>query len=211
MRCKIKSIRKINIDNETVYDITVPKFHNFILADGTVVHNCDTYQSAQIQQQLEADKFDVSTISVDRLDSETKTQLQYAYLKSTIYDRRLIIYKDCDFLTEEVLGLERLSDGHIEHPEAGTQGSKDAIDAVCGALWNASLHADEIGYEFGESLSVLSEFNNEFTEDIKDSLEQSMLNLYAQNDKQRQTDLMDFGFGKAEEIQFGVSEGLMIW
>ena len=85
-------------------------------------------------QQLQADGFDFKSISVDRLDGETKTQLQYAYLKSTIYDKRLLVYKDCDFLTEEVLGLERESDGHIQHPEQGTQGSKDAIDAICGAL-----------------------------------------------------------------------------
>ena len=96
--------------------------------------SADTFQSAQLAQQLVADGFDFKSISVDRLDGETKTQLQYAYLKSTIYDKRLLVYKDCDFLTEEVLGLERESDGHIQHPEQGTQGSKDAIDAVCGAL-----------------------------------------------------------------------------
>ena len=94
----------------------------------------DTFQSSQLQQQLIADGFDFKTISVDRLDTETKTQLQYAYFKNTVYDKRLIVYKDCDFLTEEVLGLERESDGHIEHPMGGTQGSKDAIDAVVGAL-----------------------------------------------------------------------------
>ena len=82
----------------------------------------DTFQSAQIQQQLISDGFNVKVISVDRLDSQTKQCLPYAYLKSAIYDRRLEVYKDCDFLTEEVLGLERESDGHINHPEGGTVG-----------------------------------------------------------------------------------------
>lgn len=82
----------------------------------------DTYQSAQILQQLQADGFNTSTISVDRLDPSTKQCLPYAYFKSTIYDRRLEVYKNCDFLTEEILGLERESDGHINHPENGTQG-----------------------------------------------------------------------------------------
>ena len=109
------------------------------------------------------DKFDFKSISVDRLDNETKTQLQYAYLKSTIYDKRLIVYKDCDFLTEEILGLERESDGHIQHPAQGTQGSKDAIDAVCGALWNANLHADEYAYDFGEDLELFMQFENDAT------------------------------------------------
>lgn len=84
--------------------------------------SCDTYQSAQIQQQLIADHFNVTTISVDRLDTQTKKCLPYEYFKSTLYDRRFFVYKDCDFLTEEVLGLERESDGHINHPEQGTQG-----------------------------------------------------------------------------------------
>ena len=123
----------------------------------------DTYQSAQIQQQLNADGFDTTIISVDRLDSETKQCLPYAYLKSTIYDRRLVVYKNCDFLTEEVLGLERQSDGHINHPNSGTTGSKDSIDAVCGAIWNASRHADEYAFEYGEDIDNLLNVNNQNT------------------------------------------------
>lgn len=96
--------------------------------------SCDTFQSAQIQQQLAADGFDVTAISVDRLDSQTKQCLPYAAFKSAIYDKRLKVYRKCDLLTEEVIGLERESDGHINHPEGGTQGSKDSADAVCGAL-----------------------------------------------------------------------------
>ena len=115
----------------------------------------DTFQSAQIQQQLISDGFDVKVISVDRLDTQTKQCLPYAYLKSCIYDRRLEVYKDCDFLTDEVLGLERESDGHINHPEQGTQGSKDAIDAVTGALFNASQNSEEFGYNYGEAYSAM--------------------------------------------------------
>lgn len=82
----------------------------------------DSFQSATIQQQLSSDNFNVKTISVDRLDPETKQCLPYAYFKSTVYDRRIEVYSKCPFLTEEVLGLERESDGHINHPENGTQG-----------------------------------------------------------------------------------------
>ena len=121
----------------------------------------DTFQAAQIQQQLISDGFDVKTISVDRLDPQTKQCLPYAYLKSAIYDRRLEVYKDCDFLTEEVLGLERESDGHINHPDNGATGSKDAIDAVCGALFNASQNSDEIGYSYGESLENMLDINSD--------------------------------------------------
>lgn len=136
----------------------------------------DTFQSAQIQQQLISDGFDVKTISVDRLDPQTKQCLPYAYLKSAIYDRRLEVYKECDFLTEEVLGLERESDGHINHPDNGSRGSKDAIDAVTGALFNASQNADEIGYSLGETTNLLLDVNSsevgrqltiDFTEELK--------------------------------------------
>ena len=95
----------------------------------------DTYQSAQLSQQLEADGFNVKVISVDRLDNipgtNTKVCLPYAYFKSTIYEGRLELYRKCDLLTDEIVGLEKEPDGHINHPEGGTQGSKDAADALC--------------------------------------------------------------------------------
>ena len=161
---------------------------------------------------MEADGFETKTISVDRLDSETKTQLQYAYFKSTIYDRRLIVYNRCDHLTDEILGLERESDGHIQHPEQGTQGSKDCADAVCGSLWHASLHADEYAYEYGESLSTFTDFNliqdyndlDSFTNELKES-------YYKDNAKLIEQDhYLDFGMGKSEEITAGIADGL-IW
>ena len=144
----------------------------------------DTFQSAQIHQQLQADGFNTCIISVDRLDPSTKVCLPYEYLKSTIYERRLMVYKDCDFLTEEVLGLERESDGHIQHPEGGTKGSKDAIDAVTGAMWAASLHAEEFGYNYGESLDIMTKFNTEEDYDFdKDYFEESLKQTYYQNNQ----------------------------
>lgn len=112
----------------------------------------DTFQSAQIQQQLKADNFDTSILSVDRVETESKICLPYQYLKSTIYERRLEIYDKCDLLTEEVIGLERLSSGKIEHPDSGRSGSKDQIDAVCGALYVASKFGQEFAYDFGEDI-----------------------------------------------------------
>ena len=168
----------------------------------------DTYQSAQIQQQLLADGFNMSIISVDRLDNETKQCLPYAYLKSTIYDRRFIVYKDCDFLTEEVLGLERQSDGHINHSEGGTQGSKDAIDAVCGSMWNASRHADQYAFEYGEDIQHLIHVSGSTSSNDRKQLEIDMqeelnklfdpMQQYAQEQNvYDQQHYMDFGAGSA--------------
>jgi len=164
----------------------------------------DSFQSAQIQQQLNADGFNSIIVSVDRLDPTSKQCLPYAYLKSTIYDRRLIVYKDCDFLTEEVLGLERESDGHINHPEGGTKGSKDAIDAVCGALWNASQHADEYSYEYGENANMVADFND-YLMSPTESFQNSLLNL---NDSKNRP-VIDFGMGDA--VDYLPSDGIILF
>lgn len=125
--------------------------------------SADTFQSAPIKQQLIADGFNFSTLSVDRLDSETKQCLPYAYFKSIVYERHLEIYRDCSELTKEVLGLERELDGHINHEDNGTKGSKDMCDGVCGAAYNASLHAEEFAYDYGENIDNMLEINKEET------------------------------------------------
>ena len=173
----------------------------------------DTYQSAQIQQQLLADNFNAEVISVDRLDSETKQCLPYAYFKSTLYDRRIEVYKDCDFLTEEVLGLERQSDGHIEHPEGGTQGSKDAIDAIVGSLWNASKHADEFAYDYGEMITNMLDASNNVSFDAE--FEKNLQSVFdpMQKSNQNKSDVnLDFGMGKAVPVPAAyVANGIMFW
>ena len=110
----------------------------------------DTYQSAQIQQQLKADGFHTKILSVDRVDSD-RTCKPYAFLKSAIYERHIKIYKKCDLLTEELTSLERLSDGHIDHPK---NFSKDQADAVCGATYLASEFAEEYSYNYGDNLAA---------------------------------------------------------
>lgn len=147
----------------------------------------DTYQSAQIQQQLTADKFDVKILSVDRLDNiqgtKTKVCLPYAFFKSAIYEKRLELYSKCDLLTDEIVGLEKEPDGHIEHPEGGTQGSKDQADAVCGALYNASQNIEQFAFEYGEDLDSILNMNqvNEDTpiarQQISVAFEQELQNL----------------------------------
>ena len=144
-----------------------------------------------MQQELQADGFDVRPVSVDRVDSKTRQQLQYAYFKNTMTDRRLEVYRICDFLTEEVLGLERLSDGHIEHPDAGKSGSKDQIDAVVGALWNASQHAEEYAFSYGDNLDATINVNlketpeltkEQFTLNFKEELAKAYFDTYKELD-----------------------------
>ena len=124
----------------------------------------DTYQSAQIQQQLKGDGFKTKILSVDRVDSSTRSCLPYAFFKSAIYERHIQMYKDCNLLTEEIVSLERLSDGHIDHPQ---NFSKDQADAVCGALFLASEFAEEYSYDYGENLTASLDATLELSDDFK--------------------------------------------
>jgi hypothetical protein len=143
------------------FQVSFEKNRNFIrwLRDrGFAVKgvSSDTYQSAQIQQQLKSDGFKTKILSVDRVDSTTRQCLPYAFFKSAIYERHLQMYKDCELLTNEIVSLERLSDGHVDHP---ANFSKDQADAVCGALFLASEFAEEYAYDYGENLEASLDVN----------------------------------------------------
>jgi hypothetical protein len=68
------------------------------------------------------------------------------------------MYDKCDQLTDELIGLERMGDGHIDHTADGIN-SKDQADAVCGALYLASKFAEEYAYSYGENLDATLEAN----------------------------------------------------
>lgn len=172
--------------------------------------SADTFQSAQIRQQLTADHFETAALSVDRLDSNSKQCLPYAYLKSTIYDKRLIVYSKCDLLTEEVVGLERQSDGHIQHPDGGRSGSKDMIDAVCGAVYNASFFADEFSYNYGESLNITTEVNSMLEGPNVDFEQVLMQRGQVVKDKENDS-YLDFGNGKSQEYWTTINDGILLW
>lgn len=118
----------------------------------------DSFQSADMKQQLAGKGFEVETISVDK----TKDNIcqPYQYLKSTIYEERLSLFEN-NLLTEELLGLERNnSNGKIDHTPSGIN-SKDSADALCGAIWNASQHGEEFDFEFGETLDTIIDISQE--------------------------------------------------
>ena len=116
----------------------------------------DTFQSSDLAQQLRSHNYDYSIISVDRLKDGHCPP--YIAFKNAIYEHRVEAYPT-KILTEEIVGLVRDSNGKIDHSPAGIN-SKDSADAVCGAVWNASQHAEEFAYEFGESLETIINVNN---------------------------------------------------
>lgn len=208
------------------YEISFDKTRTFIRwlrSQGFNIRmvSADTYQSGPVLQLLSADGFNIETTSVDKLDSETKQCLPYAYFKSTIYDRRLEVFDDCELLTEEILGLEREGDGHINHPEQGTQGSKDIADAICGSIWDASKHADEFALEYGELYDATTKVSaeNENTQkeqiivDFEEALKQIRNPLSSDkkttNNKEK-SPFLDFGFGPATEDYVTFSDGIIV-
>lgn len=187
----------------------------------------DTFQSSQIRQQLKGDGFNTSVLSVDRLDSiegtKQKVCLPYQNFRSVIYEKRLELYDKCDLLTDEIISLEKEPDGHINHPDNGTKGSKDISDAVCGAIYEASQHAEEYAYDYGENIESVVNVNLDqaafvekqmiqgFEAMLQDNFNPIKKPSVAQKDPQ-QDYYMDFGMGKAQQLTNAyISDGIIVW
>jgi hypothetical protein len=86
---------------------------------------CDTYQSAEMIQQMKARGVKSDILSVDR------TTDPYEALKAAIYEDRIEFYSYEPFLNElKALEYDRIR-GKVDHPVAG---SKDVSDAVAGMV-----------------------------------------------------------------------------
>ena len=165
----------------------------------------DTYARAGIEQDFIRKGFKYEILSVDRTNSDHICE-PYAYFKNTIYEKRILLPKlGINLLTEEIIGLKRDNNsGKVDHDPSGIN-SKDSSDAVCGALFNASKHAEEFGYEYGESLDILTEFNKQEL-DPTQSFESGLLEYGKPNSE----GFVDFGFGAAQEY-FGPADGVILW
>ena len=118
----------------------------------------DTFQSYDLQQQLKAEGFDCEILSVDRVDTNSHICVPYQYFRSTIYEKRLQMFKD-DELFSEIIDLERnINTGKVDHPDGGR---KDACDSFCGAVFEASKHADQFAFDYGESLDLMRKVSME--------------------------------------------------
>lgn len=176
------------------YQVSFEKTRNFIrwLRDRGFSIKCismDTYQSANMAQSLTSDGFKTQILSVDRVDNigtengrPARVCKPYAFFKSTIYERHLKLYRKCDLLTEEITNLERLSDGHIDHPKSG---SKDTADALCGSLYTASQFAEEYSYDYGENLEASLDASLEASDEFRKhqmitEFQEELIKIYAE-------------------------------
>ena len=173
----------------------------------------DTYQSADLKQTLISEGYNYSTISVDRVNNHVCEP--YQYFRSTIYEKRIDTY-DTKVLTEEIINLERDSNGKVDHPMGGTVGSKDIADAVCGSVWNASLHAEEFAFDYGETLDTITEVSSskngetarrqiavDFEEELNKIFDpmQRQQSKEKSNEQSHTTTFRDFGMGSAQALQ----------
>ena len=94
---------------EDVYDIEVPKYHNFALSAGIFVHN-----SVDSVQTLKSAGFNADFLSVDR-----KAEAYYT-LKGALLDKRLDFYFYKPFIIE-LQQLEEIKGMKIDHPRGGSK------------------------------------------------------------------------------------------
>lgn len=160
----------------------------------------DTFQSADLQQQMIAEGFTCSILSVDRVDKGDGEKVgickPYHYLRNTIYEKRIILY-ETELLYNELVQLEiNNNNGKVDHPD---KGSKDQADAICGAVYTASKYAEEFAHDYGEDAELTLFMNNNHNE-IK---EQMTVNLQEELMKMREylnPKNIDEGFEHLDDI-----------
>ena len=174
----------------------------------------DTFQSCDTGQSLKAKNYNYDVLSVDRVSPDHICH-PYQYFKSTIYDKRIEMFQD-HLLIEEITGLERNSStGKVDH-SPNSINSKDKSDAVCGAVYNASLHADEYAFDFGEDLDPIKDVSNIVTNDSK---KRTQLNIDFEQELNKMLDpLARNGIATKENtIQqidapvFYYGDGIIVW
>lgn len=195
------------------YQISFEKTENFIKWLRSCGFNIkqitsDTFSAPQIHQDLQKEGFKTSILSVDRVDKTIKKCIPGEYLRAAIYERRLTIYDKCDLLTDEALGIERLSDGHLDHPK---NGSKDQFDGLVGALFSASQYSDEYSYNYGDTVVASLEANTETSMNDKKTqfitnFQKELTNFYhdekKRNNSNNEEELID---------DFNIMDGILIF
>ncbi len=200
------------------------QFIRWLRAQGFSIRgiSSDTFQSADLIQQMSAEGYNTEVISVDRV--KDNICIPYQTLKSAIYENRLQLY-EAPLLTEELIGLERNNNGKIDHSPAGIN-SKDQADALCGSLYNASQHAEEFAFEYGEDLSLAVEVSGtatneenqkkqitvDFEQELQRAFENAAHRQYREEMvKHDENVFMDFGRGKAKALNpYYLSQGIIV-
>ena len=167
----------------------------------------DTFARSGVEQDLLAKGYNYSILSVDRTNNGICEP--YAFLKNCIYEKRLKLpRKGVNLLTEELVGLKRNNNnGKVDHDPSGIN-SKDSADGVCGALYNASLHAEEFSYDYGESLETLVDFNDQ--KDVADDYVKNFEEALKQKPKYLKDENV-FDLFEDDSVSFDIYNGILNW
>lgn len=170
----------------------------------------DTFQSYDTGQQLQALGYPYKQISVDRVDADHVCK-PYQYFRSTLYEKRIEMYSSKE-LVDELIDLERnINTGKVDHPDGG---AKDAADAVCGALFNASQNAEQFAYDYGELYDTIQDVNayssnkevlkKQIAVDFEEELKNISNFTYAKQQHKREKDSIytDFGLGPSKPVVY---------
>lgn len=134
-------------------------------------------------------------------------------------NHKVVSIKELSY-TADVYDIE-VEDNHNFALSAGVfvHNSKDSSDAICGAMWNASQHADEFAIEYGEDLAAVVKVANNAPDtnpqQITLDFEEELKNVFAglpQKAVKVDSKSLDFGAGPAIPVTNGyISEGIMVW
>ena len=166
----------------------------------------DTFQSYDLQQQLSAEGFNCSILSVDRVENIPGEHIgicrPYEYLRNTIYEGRIKLY-ETELLYNELVQLEKDNNtGKVDHPR---NGSKDQADAICGAIFTASKHADEYAHDYGEDADLTAAFNDknlDVREQVVVDLEQELMRVGRLLRPENIDEGIDYNSNKYDDILF---------
>lgn len=132
---------------------------------------------------------------------------------------------------EDVYDIE-VEDNHNFALDCGVfvHNSKDQSDAVCGATWNASQHAEEFAYEYGESINTMLDVNSDDSDefDMNKAFEEelsTMLDPLSKNNElaleraKRSAEITQQNINKQfnqynqrrRPDTASISEGIMVW
>lgn len=144
----------------------------------------DSFQSVDTGQALLQKGYNYKQISVDRVDTNSHICMPYQYFRSTIYEKRIEMFKN-KLLIDEITDLERnINTGRVDHPDSG---SKDSADAVCGSVYFASQNAEQYAYDYGENLDTITQFNigNNPIEDISNAFTNELQSMMFEETKEK--------------------------
>ena len=170
----------------------------------------DSFQSYDLRQQLQAEGFNVSMLSVDRVGQNHICE-SYQFFKNVIFEQRVDMYES-KTLIEEIVNLERnINTGKVDHPEGFR---KDVCDAFCGSMYTASKYAEEYAYNYGETYDLLlgSNTQDNLTNSMFKEQRQMIINfedMLKEADPVRQK--MSKEQSKEDVDQIYISNDTLIW